>query len=118
MTTEKGIAGILFTFPLIDRTKLVMKWVKCFGLDVETIVDTGAGICVISPQLCSRLSLKIKSSWKGGQILTSDGTPITPEGSAELVLMIDGQRIRVEAAVFEINGFDLLLGNDALRKLG
>lgn len=87
-------------------------------MDVETIVDTGAGICVVSPQLCSKLSLKIKSSWNGGQILTADGTPIIPEGSVELVLMIDGQRIRIEAAVFEINGFDLLLWNDVLWKLG
>jgi hypothetical protein len=51
--------------------------------------------------------LKIKRSWKGGQMLTADATPIIPEGSAELVLMIDGQSIRVEAAVFEIHGFDL-----------
>jgi predicted aspartyl protease len=114
MTTEKGIAGILFTFPPMDRTKLVMKWVKCFGLDVKTIVDTGAGICVISPQLCSKLSIKTKSSWKVGQILTANGTPIIPERSAELVLMIDGQRILIEAAVLEMNGFDLLLGNDVL----
>ena len=102
----------------MDRTKLVMKWVKCFRLDVETIFDTGAVICVISPQLCSKLSIKTKSSWKRGQILTANGTRIIPEGSAELVPMIDGQRIRIEAAVLEMNGFDLLLGNDALRKLG
>ena len=77
----------------MDRTKLVMKWVKCFRLDVETIFDTGAVICVILPQLCSKLSIKTKSSWKRGQILTANGTRIIPEGSAELVPMIDGQRM-------------------------
>jgi hypothetical protein len=94
-----------------------MKRVKCFGIDVETVIDTGAGISVISPKFCDKLPLKM-GRWAGPKILIADGRHVSPTGSVELVLVVDGQRIRVQAAVFEINGFELLLGNDALRKLG
>jgi hypothetical protein len=47
-----------------------------------------------------------------------DGKTLEPSGMVKLRIHVEGRLIWVIAAVSEMNGFDLLLGNDALSQLG
>jgi hypothetical protein len=47
-----------------------------------------------------------------------DGKELEPSGMVKLRIDVEGRSIWVTMAVSEMNGFDLLLGNDALSQLG
>jgi hypothetical protein len=47
-----------------------------------------------------------------------DGKTLVPNGSVKLRIYVEGCLVWITAAVSEMNGFDLLLGNDALSQLG
>jgi hypothetical protein len=47
-----------------------------------------------------------------------DGKTLVPNGSVKLRIYVEGRLVWITAAVSEMNGFDLLLGNDALSQLG
>jgi hypothetical protein len=51
-------------------------------------------------------------------LLTADGNPLVPEETVKLRIYVDGRLVWVKAAVSGMNGFDLLLWNDALAQLG
>ena len=80
-------------------------------------MDTGAGLSVISPEFCKFLNLVPKKGWEGPKLLTANGGIVSPEGSVSLEIFVEGIPVYVEAAVLPINGYKLLLGNDALRQL-
>ena len=83
---------------------------------VEAIIDTGAGISAISPELF-RLLKKPSRNWDRRQLITVNNARVYPECCVDLTLQVDGILIKIQAVVLEINGFSLLLGNDALRQL-
>ena len=114
---KRGNATVpLLSLPHPDKTKLVFKDVLCSGFLVEAIIDTGAGITVISPKFSKMLTNPIRG-WVGPGILLADGHKALPVGQIDLVLTIDSFIVNSIAIVMEINGFDLLLGNDTLRLL-
>lgn len=47
----------------------------------------------------------------------ANGLQICPEGVVEIVVEISKKTVKIMAAILELNGFDLLLGNDALSQL-
>ena len=49
--------------------------------------------------------------------MTANGGIVSPEGSVSLEIFVERIFVYVEAAVLPINGYKLLLGNDALRQL-
>lgn len=108
---------VVFNMPPPDRSNLVFSKVICRNNHVEAIIDTGAGITVISPEFCKYLNLVPKKQWEGPKLLMANGSIVCPEGSVTLEIIITGIPVYVEAAVLPINGYKLLLGNDALRQL-
>ena len=102
--------------PLTFRHGLITKKVSCSNVEVNAVVDTGAGISVISPALRDRLQLQ-SSKWEGRFLLLANGQKAHPETCVDLPMLVDGRSIVVQPVVMEINGYDLLLGNDALRQL-
>lgn len=106
----------LLFLPPPDRTKLVFKDVTCSGYLVEAIVDTGSGITVVSPKLSKLMNLPIRP-WLGSGILLADGQKTIPKGQVDLSLTIDNVPVSIPAVILDLNGFDLLLGNDVLSEL-
>ena len=106
-----------FTMPPIDGSKLVFTTVKCQNRMFEAIVDTGAEISVISPETCKLLKLSATQDWDGPLLVMANGTQTKPEGSINLEIIVGTIPVNVKAAILSINGFDLLLGNNALRQL-
>lgn len=107
---------ILFAIPHLDRTKLVLKDVICCKYLVEAIIDTGSGITVVSPTFSKLLNIPLQP-WIGPDILLADGQRTRPLGSINIEVRIDNVTVFVSAIVLQINGYDLLLGNDTLRQL-
>ena len=109
--------AIAFAMPPLDRTKLVFTSVKCRNRIFEAIVDTGAEISVISPKTCKLLNLNTTQKWDGPFLVMANGTHARPEGSVALQIFVGTTPVYVNVAVMQINGFNLLLGNNALRQL-
>ncbi len=105
-----------FAKPQLGRSKLVFKNVICGKYLVEAIIDTGSGITVVSPNLSKMLGIPLQP-WEGPDILLADGQRTRPSGKIEIKVIIDKIVVEVSAIVLQINGYDLLLGNDTLRKL-
>jgi hypothetical protein len=103
--------------PPQNRSNLVFTKAVCKNHHFEAIVDTGAGISVISPEFCKFLKLVPKERWEGPKLLMANGAVITPEASVSLEIFVEETPIYIEAAVFPINGYKVILGNDALRQL-
>lgn len=116
MVDRGNSTATILTIPLNSRSSLVLKEVECFNRFVTAIVDTGSGISVISPKFCKALELE-RGHWEGPHIVLADGLRVFPEGVTEISVRIGEKAIRTAAAILEINGFDLLLGNDALSQL-
>ncbi|KAI9549855.1 pol polyprotein [Daphnia sinensis] len=98
------------------KTKLVLKDVICCKYLVEAIIDTGSGITVVSPTFSKLLNIPLQPSI-GPDILLADGQRTRPLGSINIEVRIDNVTVFVSAIVLQINGYDLLLGNDTLRQL-
>lgn len=96
---------------------LVTKFVKCFDTLVEAIIDTGSGLSVISPNLVKILHLT-PIPWEGPNILLADRKRVVPDGVVDLRIDVDGNFVATQAAILDLNGYDLLLGNDSLSQLG
>jgi hypothetical protein len=97
-------------------TKQVFKNVLCRNYSMEAIIDTGSGIPVFSPQMCHYLQLPIKK-WSGLNVLLAVEQKIGVEDAVDAEILIDNVTLFFQAFVFEINGYDFLLGNDALSQL-
>ena len=114
MVSGGEATATLFTMPPTDRSNLVFTQVTCKNRIVEAIVDTGAGITVISPDLCKQLNFSLHKRWGGPHLLMAIGTIVRPDSSVSLELIINRVPVYVEAAVLALNGYELLLGNNAL----
>jgi hypothetical protein len=111
-------ATVVLNFPQTDSRRLILKQVDCQGQDVKAIIDTGSGASLISPKFCRALGIENFREWEGPRLLLMDGKTLEPSGMVKLRIHVEGRLIWVIAAVSEMNGFDLLLGNDALSQLG
>jgi hypothetical protein len=85
---------------------------------VKAIIDTGSGVSLVSPKFCRMLGVDQYREWSGPRLLLMDGKTLVPNGSVKLRIYVEGRLVWIKAAVSEMNGFDLLLGNDALSQLG
>lgn len=109
---------VVLNFPQTDARRLILKQVDCQGRSVKAIIDTGSGASLISPNFCRALGIEQYREWQGPRLLLMDGKTLVPSGMVKLKIYVEGRLIWVTAAVSEMNGFDLLLGNDALSQLG
>lgn len=103
--------------PPNDCLNVVLTKVECQNRIIEAIVDTEAEISVISPETCKLLKLPVTPKWEGPFLIMANGSQAHPEGTVDLKLLVENTSICIDAAILPINGFDLILGNNALRQL-
>lgn len=99
-----------------NSSNLVFCRTFCKNHLIDAIVDTGSGITVVSPSLCRELKLNSKP-WTGPRISLADRNLVISSGVVNLDLEVGGKLIRVDAAILDLNGYPLLLGNDSLQQL-
>ena len=81
------------------------------------MVDTGAAVTVLSPQLLQRTEFAL-CPWVGPRIVMANGVTATPLGSATISIHHLKGTARGVAVVLQMDGIDLLLGNDFLKQFG
>ena len=102
---------------LLDFSKLVTESVFCGSQNVLAVVDTGAAVTVISPQLQQRTEFAL-CPWVGPRIVMANGVTATPLGSATISIQYFKGTARGVAVVLKMDGIDLLFGNDFLKQFG
>ena len=66
---------------LIDFQKLVTKMVKCEQREVLGLIDSGASISVMSPEIKEKWGVVTKP-WTGKPVRMANGAAVMPEGKA------------------------------------
>ena len=87
---------------------VVTKSVRCEGVEIEALIDTGAGISVVSPNFAEKIEARV-TNWEGLIIRMANGTPVTPAGKTKITIEENGKKIKGEVVVLELGGnIDLL----------
>jgi hypothetical protein len=81
------------------------------------VVDTGAALTVISPELLQESQFVLRP-WIGPRVVMANGEPATLLGAATISVNHIRGTATGEAVVFQMDGIDLILGNDFLRQYG
>lgn len=100
-----------------DSANLITEPVTCEGIQTDGVVDTGAVVTVITPQYLKKTPFKIHE-WTGPKVLMANGSLATPLGGTHIVVKHKNCIASGEALVLEMNGIDLLIGNDFLKQFG
>ena len=86
------------------------------GKPVSAIIDTGAGISVISVIFLRRIGWKIDRASKR-KIIVADGRQTVALGEMDNVTVMFGNcEVPINMTVTEATGYDIILGNDWLQK--
>lgn len=117
MQAECSKGGTTWPCLKIDTSRLVVREVLCEGKKVNAVIDTGAAVSVISPELVEALKLHTDSVDNAARIVTVDGQTIRTQGSV-IIGVSDGEScVKGCARVLQMGGIDLLLGTDFLAGL-
>ena len=100
------------------NSRLVKCCVKVKGDDIEAVIDTGAGICAVSPRVLERFFQQDSFLWKGPAIVVADQRQIRPTLGVNLSFIFNNREVEVKAVVLNLGEMNLLLGNDALAQMG
>jgi hypothetical protein len=101
----------------LDFSKLVREEVTCGKRRVMAVVDTGAALTVISPELLQESQFVLRP-WIGPRVVMANGEPATLLGAATISVNHIRGTATGEAVVFQMDGIDLILGNVFLRQYG
>lgn len=102
----------------INTGALVSKSVKCENVWVDALIDTGAGISVISPQLAERLQLAT-TGWTGSTIRKANGSKAEPAGKTTISITDGNNTATATVLVMKCSeDIDLLVGTDLLQQFG
>jgi predicted aspartyl protease len=101
----------------LDFSKLVREEVTCGKRRVMAVVDTGAALTVISPELLQESQFVLRP-WIGPRVVMANGEPATLMGAATISVNHEMGTATGEAVVFQMDGIDLILGNDFLKQYG
>ena len=82
----------------------------CNEREVEAVIDTGAAVTVISPQLAQNLACSL-AAWDGPKIIMANGEEGVELGQTELTITDGDRKAEGKALVMKMKGVDLLLGN-------
>ena len=82
---------------------------------MEAVIDTGAAVTVISPQLAQNLACSL-AAWDGPKIIMANGEEGVELGQTELTIADGDRKAEGKALVMKMKGVDLLLGNSFLRQ--
>jgi dUTP pyrophosphatase len=101
-----------------DDTKRTSAYTICRieNLDVETIIDTGSGGCIITKTLLDRLGWKIDAPTRM-TIIVADGIEATPIGKVKDIPVRFGEAtIPTNAIVIDSHTYEFIIGNKWLEK--
>ena len=101
----------------LDFSKLIREEVTCGKRRVMAVVDTGAALTVISPELLHESQFVLRP-WNGPRDVMANGEPATLMGAATISVNHEMGTATGEAVVFRMDGIDLILGNDFLKQYG
>ena len=101
----------------LNTSKLITETVQCGDMIVKAVVDTGAVITVISPKLltCTKFQM---TAWEGPRIIMANGSTASPLGATLITVQLHNKIAKGKAVVMQMEGIDLLLGNDFLKQFG
>ncbi|KAI9552626.1 pol polyprotein [Daphnia sinensis] len=111
---EKSDHGETYVFNL-NPARLIKETVKCGKVAATALIDTGAAVTVISPELLEKTEF-VKKPLNGPKIRLVNGQTLSPQSSADIVVTHRGITIKGNAIVMPMSGFELLLGNDFLQQ--
>jgi len=100
---------------LIDLSDMVTETVSCDGNETLANVDTGSGITILTLDMLGKTKYVLEE-WTGPRIEMADGTPVIPDGGAMIEIEHPKGTVSGLALVMELKGFEILLGNDFLKK--
>jgi predicted aspartyl protease len=98
-------------------SKLITQTVQCGNMMVKAVVDTGAVITVISPKLLACTNFQI-TEWEGPRVIMANGSTASPIGATLITVKLHNKVATGNAVVMQMEGIDLLLGNDFLKQFG
>ena len=105
----------------IDFSRMIWERVTVFSsvtsTPVQAVIDTGAAVSVITPELCTSLAM-VPKPWTGPSLVMANGSPATPLGAVHLIVSNPRGRAEGSVIVIEMDGMTLLLGNDLLKQFG
>ncbi|KZS20370.1 Uncharacterized protein APZ42_012952 [Daphnia magna] len=99
----------------LNSARLIKESVRCVKVVATTLIDTGAAVTVISPELLEKTEF-VKKPLSGPKIRLVNGQTLAPQSTADIVVTHRGITIKGNAIVMPMSGFELLLGNDFLQQ--
>jgi predicted aspartyl protease len=101
----------------LNTSKLITETIQCGDMIVKTVVDTGAVITVISLKLlaCTKFQM---TAWEGPRIIMANGSTASLLGATLITVQLHNKIAKGKAVVMQMEGIDLLLGNDFLKQFG
>ncbi|KZS18242.1 Uncharacterized protein APZ42_015657 [Daphnia magna] len=116
VSTSNGTDKV-FPILLSEVSRLIREPVLCGNIPSMAVVDTGAAVSVLSPDLLKQTSFYLEQ-WSGPAIILANGTRASPLGAALVTITHKGRWAAGTAVVMAMEGNDLLLGNDFLKQFG
>ncbi|KZR95477.1 Uncharacterized protein APZ42_010788, partial [Daphnia magna] len=99
----------------LNPARLIKEAVRCGEITATALIDTGAAVTVISPELLEKTEF-VKKPLVGPKIRLVNGQTLSPQSTADIVVTHRGKTIKGNAIVMPMSGFELLLGNDFLQQ--
>lgn len=116
VSTSNGTDKV-FPILLSEVSRLIREPVLCGNIPTMAVVDTGAAVSVLSPDLLKQTPFCLEQ-WSGPTIILANGTRASPLGAALITITHKGRWAAGTAVIMAMEGIDLLLGNDFLKQFG
>ncbi|KAI9565302.1 hypothetical protein GHT06_009090 [Daphnia sinensis] len=101
-----------------DGTNLIKEPVFCGEVKTTAVIDTGAAVTVISPELLKKTQF-VQQPWDGSGIILANGSRVMPLlEAAEILVTHKDRSVKGKAIVMAMSGMELLMGNDFLKQFG
>ncbi|KAK4021208.1 hypothetical protein OUZ56_003127 [Daphnia magna] len=95
-----------------DETNLIK-----YPVNATAVVDTGAAVTVISPELLKKTQF-VQQPWDGSGIILVNGSRVMPEGAAEILVTHKNRSVKGKAIVMAKSEMELLMAEKPLLTMG
>ena len=100
-----------------SQTTAMKTKVTINGIEIDAIIDSGAGPNVITNRLRQQLQIPIMTK-SNERFILADGSGKASLGKTEIFIEIDEElEIPIEVEIIDSNTEELIIGNDALGRL-
>lgn len=103
-STEKGKQGLTMSF--VGHIA---------GQEVNVLVDSGASRTFLSADACQKTGLPVVPLSDPSRIIQPNGASTPIQGTAAVLLVIEGAHLLIHCLVADLKSFDVILGDDYLR---